>query len=1049
MAIISALSGVMPAQQRTGAVEISVVDQSGAAISGVQLTVTNTHTGLERNRVTGGLGTGRFSVLPAGVYRISAAKTGFQTSTRDGITVSVNEQPSVSFTLGIASAEESITITEDAPQINVFNATNGVVVNSREIRELPLNGRNYVQLGSLIPGVVETPLRFAVQSAAGHNGFSVNGQRTQSNNFLLDGVSNNDPMFNGYVVTPPPDALQEFKILTSNFSAEYGNNSGSVVNVITRPGANEVHGALWEFLRNDAFDARNFFSTSRPPLRRNQYGAMAGGPLRKNRSFVSGYFEGLRAREGVVLNSVVLSPAQRSGSLAGLAPAPRDPATNQPFAGGVIPAARISPVASKLLDQLVPLPNAAGNRYNESLSVATDSDQFGFRADHAFSASNSLFVRYSYAQSKRKNPLGAATFSPSGSSSIENDHSTVISDTHVFSPRLVNEFNVGFVRQFAKPDTWSGVDLSSLGFAYTPTEPSAKGLPNITLSGLFSIGDVAQSWTKLARNTYQIYDNLALVAGRHNLHFGFDLRMQQMYQVFPNRPNGDFTFSGALSSNTIADYLLGLPAQFRQGGGDPAKHFIGSTRAFYAQDDFKVTRRLTLNLGLRYDLPIPFYDKQDRMASFQPSRKSTVRPNAPVGLLYPGDAGVPRATIQTDANNFAPRFGFAYDLFGDGKTSMRGGYGIFYDAVPGLAVFQNINVAPFNRFVQVDIPPGFANPYANFSANPQTDPSRDFPCPCLNIGFSPDFRTPYSQHMNLGVQRQLSGNLVLEAGYAASLGRKLAGYLEINPAVPGPGATRTNTQQRRIYADFNLIRPTFSRFNSNYNALQLRLEKRFSKGLAFLAAYTWSKAIDYQSSVNLSGENRPQDAVSLRDVRGLAAFDVRHRFVTNYSYDLPWLKSSRGLVAKALGGWRLVGIVAAQSGGPLTASDSVDHSLRGLGADRPDQIENPNDGPKSSAQWFNTSAFARLPDVAGGQRSGTAGRNTIIGPGLVQTDLGLVKSFAITDRQSVQFRAEAFNAVNYTNFQNPGTSIAAPQTFGVIQGARDARIIQFALKYTY
>ncbi len=1040
----------LSAQQRSGAVGGLVTDPSGGAVQAARVKLVNTGTGLERHTLSDNAGNYLFPLAPVGVYAVTAEKPGFQSLTREGVLVNVNQQARVDFELAIATSEQTVTVTGDAPQVNTSDATNGVVLPPAAIHNLPLNGRNFIELGALVPGAVATPYRFAVQGIqAATNGFSVNGLRTQSNNFLLDGVTNNDQMFNGYSLAPPPDAIEQFKVISSNFTAEYGNNAGSVVNVVTRAGGNALHGAAWNYLRNDAVDARNFFAASNPPLRQNQFGALAGGPLVKDRTFWFGYYEGLRARVGTVQNVVVLTEAQRGGNLAGVTPAARDPLNNQPFAGGVIPAARISPVSKNLLERYVPLPNFGVNRYNRAPSINTDQDQFGARGDHRFSAANTLFLRYSYSRTDTSNPLGAGSFSPSGSGSFNAAHQAVVSDTHVFSPTLLNEFSASFLRLFGKPATWSGVDLASLGFRYPATEPSAKGLPIVTLSGLFSIGDVAQSWTKLARNTYQVFDNLSYIRGRHTFKTGFDLRRQQIYLVFPNRPNGDFTLSGAVSGNAIADFLLGRPAQFRQGGGDPAKHFVNHVFGLYLQDDWKATRKLTLNLGVRYELGLPYYDKQDRMASFQPGKKSSVRPAAPVNLLFPGDAGVPRATIPTDSNNIAPRFGFAYDVFGDGRTSVRGGYGVFFDAVPGVGVFQNINVPPFNRFVQIDVPPSLENPYANFAINPQVDPRREFPCPCLVIGFSPDFRSPYAQHFNFSLQRQLGKDLMAEAGYAGSTGIKLPGYLEINPAVPGPTASRANTQQRRIYQDFNLVRPTFSRFNSNYHSLQTRLEKRLSSGLSFLTAYTWGKAIDYQSSLNFSGETRPQDAFSLKDVRGLAAFDTRHRFVFSYNYDLPFFRRGPALARHALGGWRLNGILSAQSGNPLTVNDAVDHSLRGLNADRPDQVKNPNNGPKTPQQWFDTSAFVRLPDVPGGQRSGTAGRNTVISPGLVQTDLSVFKTFAIGESHSLDFRSEFFNALNRTNFGTPGTAISTPQTFGVIQAARPARILQFALKYRF
>lgn len=1046
---ILVLSAAAFAQERTGSLTGWVVDPTGAEIQGASLVLVNTITGWTRATVSaGGF---RFPAVPVGPYSLTASKQGFQTVTREGIYVGVNQTARVDFTLGLAATEQAVTIVGGVPQVNAENATGGAAIGARQIVELPLNGRNFLSLGTLAPGVVQTPSRYEIQGLQpARNAFSVNGLRTQSNNFLLDGITNNDPQFNGYVLNPPPDALEQFKIITSSYSADYGNNAGSVVNAITRSGGNEFHGRLWNFLRNDVFDARNFFAASRPPLRQNQFGAMAGGRLIRDRSFFFAWYEGLRARTGIVRNTVVLTDAQRGGDLSALVPAPRDPDNNnQPFAGGVIPASRIHPITQRLLGELIPRVNFGSDRYLDAPSLADDGEQFGARGDHRFSDRSLLFVRYAFRQEKTRNPLGAGTFSPEGSRSEDFGHSAVLSHTATVSPAKLNEASIAFLRQFTRPATWSGADLASYGWEFPNTERSAQGLPIVSVTGLFSVGDVAQSYTKLARNTWQALDNFSWIKGNHSLKAGGEYRYQQIYLVFPNRPNGDFSITGARSGSAIGDFLLGLPAQFRQGGGEPAKHFLGHQRGLYIQDDWKATRRLTLNLGFRYEAPAPFHDKQDRMASFQPGRQSQVRPNAPVNLLYPGDPGVPRATIQTDRNNFAPRFGFAFDPSGDGKTSLRGGYGIFYDSVPGVAAFQNINVPPFNRFVQVDIPPSFANPYAGFAVNPQTDPSREFPCPCLVIGFSPDFRTPYSQNFHFTVQRQLAPNLMAEVGYSGSLGRKLAGYLEVNPAVPGPGATRANTQQRRLHRGYNLVRPTFSRFNSNYNALQARLDKRYSKGLYFLVAYTWSKAIDYQSSLNFGGENRPQDAFSLQDVRGLAAFDVRHRVAASYGWEIPFLRARRDALGLLFGGWQLLGIVSAQSGGPLTVSEPVDRSLRGLGADRPDQIRNPNHGPKTPEQWFDTGAFVRLPDLEGGQRSGTAGRNTVIGPGLVQTDLAARKLFPVLESHALEFRAELFNAFNRANFRDPGTNIGQPATFGVIQAARPGRIIQLALKYSF
>lgn len=1049
LSLVLLLAAAGGAQENTGAILGMVQDPSGAAVAGVQVLVTNEGTGLARAATTGADGFYNVLLLPVGRYSIQAEMAGFQRFLRQGVSLDVNQKLRVDITLQIGSVEQSVVVSGEAPQVERASSTLGIVVDERKVVDLPLNGRNFTQLGTLLPGTVPAPARLSGGAGTpATTGYSVSGQRTQSNNFLLDGATNNDTLNSGYVLAPPPDAIQEFKILTHSYTAEYGRNSGSVVNVVSRSGTNSLHGRTWEFLRNDKLDARNFFARgAKPPLKQNQFGASLGGPARRDRSFFFGYYEGFRNREGVTQNVAVLTERERRGDFSQSAVKARDPGTRQPYPNDQLPASALSPIATRLLEKLVPLPNSPANRFVRSPARRDSSDQFGLRLDHKVTAANSLFGRYSFSDGDSFNPLGGSNFSPAGSRSLFRYQNLLLADTHVFSPRTIHEASIVFHRQRNNPATWSGLKAADFGYQFPGTEGSATGLPFVSLTGLFSLGDTQQNFTKLARNTYQALDNFTYVAGKHSWKMGFDYRREQIFLVFPNRPNGDLTFSGTFTGNAAADFLLGRVDQFRQGGGDPSKHFFGTQWGFYGQDDFRVTPRFTLNAGVRYELPIPYYDKYNRVGSFQPGRKSTVRPNAPANLLYPGDAGLPRSTIQTDRNNLAPRLGLAWDPTGSGKNSLRAGYGVFFDAVPGVAAFQNINVPPWNRFVQLGNV-AMANPYAGLPANPQTDPRLEFPCPCLVIGFSPDFRTPYSQHFSLTFQRQLLPDYLLEAGYVGSLATKAAGYIEINPAIPGPGATLANDPQRRIYKDYNLVRPTFSMFNSNYHSLQTSLNKRFSHGYSFLASYTWSKAIDFQSSVNL-GDPRPQDAFRLRDVRGLALYDARHRFVFSHLWELPFFARTPGVAAKLLGGWQVSGIAAFQSGNPFTVTEPTDLSLRGLRADRPDAVSNPNRGAKAVEQWFNTRAFVRLTPAPGGQRSGTAGRNIVIAPGINNIDFAVFKRFRMTERHTLQFRAEAFNLANHPNFNEPGSSIGTPQTFGVISTARPARIIQFGLKYLF
>jgi len=1044
------------AQESTGTILGMVTDESGAALAGVAVEVVDELRGLRRNATTGADGGYVVPVLPVGRYRLEAQARGFQRFVRREIPLAVNQKARIDIVLQVGSFEQTVTVEAGAPLVQTASTTLGVVVEEQQVLELPLNGRNFTQLGVLLPGTAPAPERIA-GGLNRNTAYTVSGQRTQSNNFLLDGASNNDLLTNGVVALPPPDAIQEFKILTHNYSPEYGRNSGSVVNVVTRSGSNQFHGSAWEFLRNDALDARNFFDDETAELKQNQFGFALGGPVRRNQTFIFGFYEGFRNRQGQTQNVPVLSASQRGGDFSELNPAPADcaapgavcnPSTGTPFPGNVILPGRLDPVAQALLEALVPLPNSPGNRFLSAPTLRADADQVGVRLDHSFSPHNNFFGRYYLADDETLNPIAGADFMPAGSGSLNRVQMVTLTDTHIFGPHALNEVSFSFLRQHSKAATWSGLPLADFGFAYPSTEPTALGLPFVQLSGLFSLGDVQQNFTQIVRNTYQVLDNFTYLRGRHSFKMGFDLRREQIFLIFPNRPNGDFLFSGAFTGVPAADFLLGTVARFRQGGGDPSRHLFGTQVGLYWQDDFRVNARLTLNFGVRYELALPYYDKFNRMASFQPGRQSSFRPNAPLNLLYPEDSGVPRSTIKTDSNNFGPRVGLSWDLWGDGRTSLRAGYALVYDAIPGWAPFQNILAPPFTRFASLDAPPSFADPFLGISPSPLVDPALEFPCPCLVIGYSPDFTSGYAQHFNLTLQRELFSDFLAEVAYVGSTTTKFPGYLEINPALPTPTATPANTQSRRLFPDYTLVRPTFSQFNSNYNSLQASLNKRFRRGYSFLAAYTWSKAIDTQSNVNL-GDVRPQDAFSLDDVRGRAIFDARHRFVLSGLWELPSLANAPALARQTLGGWQLSGILTWQTGFPLTASEPTDRSLRALRADRPDQVCDPDTGPRTVEEWFATSCFARLPAVVpGGQRSGTAGRNTITGPGLNNFDFAAMKNISLGEQRRLQFRAEFFNLFNHPNFKDPGTLIGT-STFGVIDSARDPRIIQFGLKYLF
>lgn len=1044
--------------QVTGSILGRVTDSTQGVLRGAQVTVTNEDTGVSRTATAGPDGFYRIPLLSPGAYQAAASYPEFEQVVKTGVQVNVNESVRVDLQLPVGAQGERLTVSAEPPLVETSQAALGIVIDHRKIVDLPLNGRNFAQLGTLMPGVVAPP--GALGGAPGDatpggfgavtSGFAVNGQRNQSNNFLLDGATNNDTFNSGFVLRPPPDAIQEFKILTHNYSAEFGRNAGSVVNVVTKSGTNEWHGSAWEFLRNDALDARNFFSIDKPPLRQNQFGGSIGGPLRKERWFVFGHYEGFRNREGATDTRVVLSGLERQGDFSRSGVSLSDPLTGEPFPDNRIPASRLDPIAQGLLDAFVPLPNLSGNRVTRSPALEDDRDQFGVRSDLHTSENNTLFARYQLSSRTSANPLGGSNFSPAGENFESTLQDVTVSDTYIFSPEAINVARFSFNRIFAEPQTTSGIASSEFGFETENTQPSAVGVPFIGLSGFFSLGDGQQIFSERENNAFDFSNDFSYLKGRHFLKVGGQILRENVRVAFLNRPNGDHTFTGEFAGVPPADFLLGLSRRFRQGGGDPIKDGAGWLYGLYAQDEFRVSRRVTLNLGLRYELPVPFKEEEDRVNGWLPGVQSTLFPEAPAGLVFPGDPGVGRGIIDTDTNNIAPRLGVAWDLFGDGRTSIRAGWGMYYDAIPQQGdIFQNILAPPFNPLTQIDFAtsettPRLADPFFNTPGGLQR---QGFPDPVLFIGWglTEGFKTPVTHHFSFTIQQQVGRDMAFEAGYIGARGDNQTGFLEANPGVFEPGQTERGP---RVNPEFSLVRPTFSVFESWYDSLQVSFRRRPGKGLSFLASYTWSHAIDHVSGLNIGSPPRPQDGVTLSDIRGNAQFDVRHRFVFSYTWDLPGLRNRNAFARHVFGGWQFNGIFQTQTGFPFTAAEPRDVALR-FQQNRPDQVCDPNSSaPNTVEEWFRTSCFSRksLPEDAG--EFGTAGRNTIRGPGLWIADLGLFKSFPIGDVRQFQFRFEGFNLFNNTNFQNIVTNIGATN-FGDVISAREGRIIQFGLKFIF
>jgi hypothetical protein len=1055
------LAGSAPlSAQATGSIVGTVTDESGAVLPGVLIEVTNVDTSQSRTATTREDGYYTVPLLRPGTYQVKGTLSGFKTFLRDSVTVTVESSARVDIKLEVGGLEESVTVSADAPLVETSNATLGIVVDQKKVVELPLNGRNFTQLGTLLPGVVAPPASLSGSSGdatpggfgATTSGFSVNGMRNQSNNFLLDGASNNDTFNTGFVLRPPPDAIQEFKILTHSYAAEYGRSAGSVVNVVSRGGTNQMHGAAWEFNRDDLLQARNFFAPQdqpKPKLKQNQFGASFGGPVVRDRLFGFGYYEGFRNTSGNTQNFVVLSDAQRSGNFG--TTTIRDPQTGQPFANNQIPAGRIDPAAAKLINDFVPRANTGANRYIVSPDTTDNRDQFGVRFDYNIFEDNNLLARYIRSETERNDP---PTTRPIGTLATATLQDVMVGDTHVFSPTAINQLRVSYNRIGAQPQATSGLLNSAYNINVPQNVDTARGLANILVNGFFSLGDAQQPFVERLNEVFHLSDDFTWIRGEHSFKFGGEVQRQHMFIAFVNRPNGDFTFNGVFTGNAAADFLLGLPSQFRRTTQNTPQDGHGWIYAGYVQDEFRPRPNVTVNMGLRYEVSVPFVDANDALNSFRPGQQSTRFPQAPLGLVYPGDEGVPRGTYETDKNNFAPRFGLAWDPTGSGRSSLRAAWGIFYDALAGQGdFFQNgVLAPPFTPLLEVNAPPASLTLQNPLTA--VTGGATNFPPGLTFIGWGPDFKQPSAMHYNVTWQQEIGRRLGAEIGYVGSRGRNMPIFMEVNPGVYTPGQT---TQGARLFPAFALVRPTFSVAKSWYDSLQASLRMREARGMSFLISYTLGHAVDHVSGLNIANAEQPRPVLpvaigdeasidrALEFEKGDALFDARHRFVVSFTAELPSPADS-GPMNALLGGWQLNGIVQAQTGFPLTVYDPT-LSIRYL-TNRPNQICDPNENaPQTVEQWFNTACFARRP-LADTAEPGSTPRNSVRGPGFARTDLSLFKNIPLPRNNRIQLRVEAFNLFNQTRFAQPSGQIGTPN-FGRITASEDGRIIQLAAKYSF
>ena len=1026
---------VANAQTFTGAILGSVKDTSDGVLPGAAITITNTNTGQARTVVSEANGDFIVAGLQPGAYRLDAELAGFSPRSMPNLTLQVNQKLLVQVVLDVGTVAESVNVVAGVSLVNTTDQTVGQVIEQRRVVDLPLNGRDFVQLATLSAGI-ETR-----QTTRGL--LATNGTRGNSAGFLFDGVDGNDANAIFLSLTPSIEAIQEFKIQTSSYSAEFGRNAGAQINLVTKAGTNAFHGAAFYFMRDAALDAPNYFDPPNepvPPFERNQYGFVLSGPIRRNKTFFLGNYEGTRMDKALTALATVPTAAERSGDFSrtvnpttgALIPI-RDPRTGLPFPNNVIPADRIDPTGAKIA-ALYPAPNRAGaQNFVSTPSQTFDADLVTVRLDHSFGAKDNVFARYFLSDSSEINPFGRVA--NAGGTNVPGFDVTIPSRgqnlalnwTRVISPRLLLEARFGLHRYNTGRYQNQGVDgVRALGIEGVGTDPIDYGYPTFTIAGYTTVGDRNDLPQGRPQKTYHYFANLTYTTGAHDVRTGFETRQLQE-DLFANTSiRGGYTFSPTFSGYALADMLLGLPATATITTPGLNANWRDASYGVYVQDDWRVSPKLTLNLGLRYDYFSPMVDANDRRAIFDFTDNS-IQPVA--------QNGISRAGYNADRNNFAPRVGFAWLPLGGTRFVTRGGYGLFYDK-ENWNTHQGLSNQPIFRTARQYNQPGTISQAFVASGT----------VPVANANaIDADFKDAYYHQWNLFTEGELFRDFTAGVGYVGSRGVNLPATRDYNQPLPGSGSV----QSRRPIQQYGSIAYVTATSESIYHSMQLRLERRFRDGLSFLVNYTLSKAEDV---VPIYGGAAP-DANNVEAARGPADTDSRHRFSASFSYELPFgpgrafLSDAGTAVDLLVGGWQVNGIVSLVSGVPFTPFVSQDVA----GTGRPNsqwpnrvcdgKVDNP-----TPDRWFDASCFT----VPAAGTFGNAGRNILIGPGRQVVDLSIFKSFQVRQQHQLQFRAEIFNMLNHANFAQPNATIDAPLTVGRISAtSTDSRQVQLALKYLF